>query len=178
MTKTTNYQLNQWEKSDRILMDDFNADNAIIDAALFSKLGRLQKIKEIPVDHDLSGSSDRRTVTVKLNDIDWDKWYLVAAILPCSGASRTDTMHIQFSNISVIGGTGGILAEGKPSSRGCVFLPMGRKENPIRGIALPTADIVVSESDFRSLTDMVFVYSGSESHTTGGTKIVLWGIPA
>ena len=31
---TTNYQLNQWAKSDRIMMDDFNADNAKIDAAL------------------------------------------------------------------------------------------------------------------------------------------------
>ena len=34
MTKTTNYQLNQWAKSDRIRMDDFNADNQKIDAAL------------------------------------------------------------------------------------------------------------------------------------------------
>ena len=34
MTKTTNYQLNQWAKSDRIRMDDFNADNTKIDAAL------------------------------------------------------------------------------------------------------------------------------------------------
>ena len=34
MTKTTNYQLNQWAKSDRLRMDDFNADNAKIDAAL------------------------------------------------------------------------------------------------------------------------------------------------
>ena len=31
---TTNYQLNQWAKSDRVMMDDFNADNAKIDAAL------------------------------------------------------------------------------------------------------------------------------------------------
>ena len=34
MTYTTNYQLNQWAKSDRVLMDDFNADNQKIDAAL------------------------------------------------------------------------------------------------------------------------------------------------
>ncbi len=34
MTKTTNYQLNQWAKSDLVMMDDFNADNAKIDAAL------------------------------------------------------------------------------------------------------------------------------------------------
>ena len=37
MTKTTNYQLNQWAKSDRIRMDDFNADNAKIDAALATR---------------------------------------------------------------------------------------------------------------------------------------------
>ena len=34
---TTNYQLNQWAKSDRIMMDDFNADNQKIDAALAAK---------------------------------------------------------------------------------------------------------------------------------------------
>ena len=34
MNHTTNYQLNQWEKTDRIMMDDFNADNQKIDAAL------------------------------------------------------------------------------------------------------------------------------------------------
>ena len=37
MTKTTNYQLNQWAKSDRVLMEDFNTDNAKIDAALAAK---------------------------------------------------------------------------------------------------------------------------------------------
>ena len=34
MTKTTNYQLNQWEKTDRIQMERFNEDNAAVDAAL------------------------------------------------------------------------------------------------------------------------------------------------
>ena len=34
MNHTPNYQLSQWAKSDRVLMDDFNADNAKIDAAL------------------------------------------------------------------------------------------------------------------------------------------------
>ena len=37
MTKTTNYQLNQWAKSDRLRMDDFNANNAKIEAALKSQ---------------------------------------------------------------------------------------------------------------------------------------------
>ena len=34
MNQTANYQLNQWEATDRILMSDFNSDNAKIDAAL------------------------------------------------------------------------------------------------------------------------------------------------
>ena len=36
MNKTANFQLTQWEKTDRIQMEDFNSDNAKIDAALKS----------------------------------------------------------------------------------------------------------------------------------------------
>ena len=32
--QTENYQLSQWEKPDKVQMEDFNADNAKIDAAL------------------------------------------------------------------------------------------------------------------------------------------------
>lgn len=34
MEKTPNYRLSQWAKTDRILMEDFNADNAAVEAAL------------------------------------------------------------------------------------------------------------------------------------------------
>ena len=34
MHQTANFQLNQWEATDRILREDFNADNAKLDAAL------------------------------------------------------------------------------------------------------------------------------------------------
>lgn len=33
---TPNYNLSQWERSDKVIMEDFNADNAKIDAALGS----------------------------------------------------------------------------------------------------------------------------------------------
>ena len=35
--QTPNYALSQWERTDKVLMEDFNADNAKIDAALKSK---------------------------------------------------------------------------------------------------------------------------------------------
>ena len=34
MQKTTNYQLNQWDKTDRIQMENFNEDNAKVDQVL------------------------------------------------------------------------------------------------------------------------------------------------
>ena len=34
MNYTENYQLNQWEETDRVLMEDFNSDNQKIEAAL------------------------------------------------------------------------------------------------------------------------------------------------
>ena len=37
MTKTTNYQLPKWEKTDRIQMKDFNDVTATLDAALAAK---------------------------------------------------------------------------------------------------------------------------------------------
>ena len=37
MQHTTNYNLNQWEAGDRVTREDFNADNAKIDAAIAAK---------------------------------------------------------------------------------------------------------------------------------------------
>jgi len=41
MTHTQNYNLSQWEKTDRILMENFNSDNAAIDAALAAHAAQL-----------------------------------------------------------------------------------------------------------------------------------------
>ena len=41
---TPHYNLSQWERNDRILMDDFNADNAKIDAALGVHAAELAKL--------------------------------------------------------------------------------------------------------------------------------------
>ena len=43
---TKNYSLSQWERSDKVLMDDFNADNAKIDAALGTLATRVSQKAE------------------------------------------------------------------------------------------------------------------------------------
>ena len=45
MNQTGNYQLNRWEKSDRILMEDFNRDNQLLDAALAELARKTQALQ-------------------------------------------------------------------------------------------------------------------------------------
>ena len=49
MNKTANFQLTQWEKTDRILMEEFNSDNEKIDTALKSNAdgvaGRMESFR-------------------------------------------------------------------------------------------------------------------------------------
>ncbi len=44
--KTANTKLNQWEKSDRIMMSDFNSDNQKLDAALKSLAGENAALRQ------------------------------------------------------------------------------------------------------------------------------------
>ena len=99
MTKTTNYQLNQWEKTDRILMEDFNADNAKVDAALKGQAEALaaeQAAREAgdaalaekstpQVLKTVTQPADSTLFTVDLSDIDWNQWRNVYICLEVSG---------------------------------------------------------------------------------------------
>ena len=42
MNRTTNYKLCQWERSDKVLMEDFNEDNAKLDAAIKGQANALE----------------------------------------------------------------------------------------------------------------------------------------
>ena len=50
MKQTQNYQLSQWEKTDRIQMEDFNGDNAKIEAALAAVDARLAILDRVMPD--------------------------------------------------------------------------------------------------------------------------------
>ena len=44
MNQTANYQLCQWDPTDRILMEDFNSDNSKIDTALAGLAGQISAV--------------------------------------------------------------------------------------------------------------------------------------
>ena len=64
--KTTNLELNQWEKTDPVRMEEFNADNAAIDAALAQCA--LVKLKTITL------TEDTTKLTVDLSDLSLDSF--------------------------------------------------------------------------------------------------------
>lgn len=65
---TEHYQFSQWERSDKVLMDDFNADNAKIDAALAGKAeaAAVESLQKTVAGHTsaLNGKGNCRICTV------------------------------------------------------------------------------------------------------------------
>ena len=51
MNHTQNYNLSQWEKSDKVLMEDFNGDNAKIDGALGSLAAEVEGLNKTLAGH-------------------------------------------------------------------------------------------------------------------------------
>ena len=87
MTKTTNYQLPKWEKTDRVQMKDFNDMTATLDAALKANADAiaetaaafpLVKIKEVTL------GSSTAAYTLDVSDVDFTQYHRIE--LYCSAA--------------------------------------------------------------------------------------------
>lgn len=85
MTKTEYYSLNQWTLSDRVRMEDFNHDNAQIDAALHALAGKnmITKLKTFTVSTRITGTT---IFTMDVSDINWSAWQYVYVDLALLGS--------------------------------------------------------------------------------------------
>lgn len=89
MQQTSNYQLNQWEGTDRILRTDFNADNAKIDAAIAAvrNLCPVEKLLETSI------TSTSTQADIDVSSIDLTAYRTLMIYLNCS--SNTTAARIQ-----------------------------------------------------------------------------------
>ncbi len=73
MKKTNKYQLSQWEKTDRLMMEDFNGDNAKLEAALAGHDNALAKLTSGKADtattNSLQTQINARATTAALNSL-------------------------------------------------------------------------------------------------------------
>lgn len=118
MNKTPNYQLNQWDKSDRIRMEDFNADNAKLEAALAQEanartegdtslqnsLGaELQAIRNLlPIVHlqSITTTSTSTKVDIDLSGIDWSAYPFILVRVDGKMSSSSASFYVRINNYS------------------------------------------------------------------------------
>ena len=96
MRKTANYQLNQWDPGDRILREEFNADNARIDAAIAAvKAGNYYELLA-----DVTTAQSCMQLDLDLSEIDFTRYsqLIVHPVL------YSDTVHVGYIRLNGIDG--------------------------------------------------------------------------
>ena len=182
MTKTTNYQLPKWEKTDRVQMKDFNDMTATLDEALHG-LAVSAEAAQAAADSEAAARAaaitalENKSIFVKLkettvtqtawsasvdvSDIDWSKWQYIFVDCSCPVESVTSNYMLRANSES------GEIITTFPGGQGIAPPPravLSVGKMPLRMAAKNVA--------YQSLTSLV--YAGAV-YNEGGT-ITVWGI--
>lgn len=202
MNYTQNYQLNQWEQSDRVLMEDFNSDNQKIEAALAAvRLELAESVAACPVVKLMDITVQEATAQIDLNleHIDLELYRtLIVELYPSVNSVQNTGICIKCNNLS------DIYHQNDTSSVGLSDFNMGANVQAslmCAHIALMAGGLVglpvhsywnkvdkyhyvdcldhacgttaVNKSTLQSLNLVVL---GSEKYLSSGTRIILRGV--
>ena len=180
MLQTTNYQLCQWEPSDRILRADFNRDNEKIDTALAAAAGQsiLRPIREIAI------TEEATTVRVQLDDIDWSQWQAVVIDAELLAEGTTGGINICIlgnTDLTVGGAHCSKYTTAETERRGpsrLILFCNGDARSPVNSLS-----IRYSGSTFYGLSQLFHAVSYLDyTHTNtvpkvfAGSKFQIWGV--
>lgn len=183
MNKTANFQLNQWEKTDRIMMEDFNRDNAAIDTALKSnadavaaetaareaadteldKKAGLQLIQTVPFPE--GGSSADKPLTIQ-----WSDWAIVLAVYQEPSDGRSYTLSFTTANAKVHP----IIYNGPDVQTCALYFPLYDQSRPVRGL-LWSAEKLSYTTTYEALTG-IQLKADTDSGSIAGAKVTFYGI--
>ena len=109
-SQTPNYNLNQWSKDDRVLMEDFNADNAKIDAAIGAVAAKAASLAAEKADKaaldavaaacpyvkllDYTSTAAVTRLDVDVYGIDFTPYHKIELFYETPNASAETTMHV------------------------------------------------------------------------------------
>ena len=105
MRETSNYKLSQWEKTDRIEMEDFNADNSKVDAALAGLAEQLaSKASQADLPWVKIGEATLKATTqqVRVTIPNVEQYSCFFLIFDVSGSSETGLLWQGMSNYTTI----------------------------------------------------------------------------
>ena len=121
MKKTNKYQLSQWEKADRIMMEDFNSDNAKVEAALTAHDNALAGKADISTTNALQtqvNAKADKTVTTSLQAQVNSKTAIVTGSYTGNGGKQT--IYLGFAPKAVL-----FIARGGPTNVASIYLSYG-----------------------------------------------------
>ena len=183
MNKTANFQLNQWEKTDRIMMEDFNRDNAAIDTALkgnadavaaetaareaadtaLGKKAGLQLIQTVPFPE--GGSSADKPLTIQ-----WSDWAIVLAVYQEPSDGRSYTLSFTTANAKVHP----IIYNGPDVQTCALYFPLYDQSRPVRGL-LWSAEKLSYTTTYEALTG-IQLKADTDGGSIAGAKVPFYGI--
>ena len=174
MEYTTNYQLTQWDESDRILRADFNRDNARTEAAILDRLGPVEVIQQV----ELSRDSTLSDAVIDLTDLDWDAWSFVAVEFLGSLSGPADYMLYMDFTGAPLTGYPGAAATLTPRPGLVVLLPCRDASRTVRLLSFPGGELGTSTSAYSALQTVHLAanYTGILSYLQGSASLTLYGI--
>lgn len=183
LNTTDNYQLNQWEGTDRILRTDFNKDNLKTDDAvaelretvdaLAPKAG-LQLIRE----GTLGGDSAEHDLA--LTDIDWNQWKAVyIEVEPYAEKNEGVVFSLNGKNNSMSFVNANTTPPGTIGARNRVLIilyPMFDKNRCItaQSLGVDTHEGMTLSSAFKDLTRL-YIYTTFDAIVYGSSIYKIWG---
>ena len=95
---TENYQLSQWEESDRVLMEDFNSDNQKIEEAIVTVREAIYMEKLA----DLSIPADATQYDIAMRGIDLTQYYRLELYVtpPFTSGDYAGTIYLRINGLS------------------------------------------------------------------------------
>lgn len=173
MRQTDNCQLNQWESTDRILMEDFNSDNAKLDAALAQlRVGADRAGTTLLASAALSAAANY--LSLSLADVDWSQYSTVTITYQYT-ASSTNSISVVLGP-QQIGTLAGVPNAGLTRSAAAVveLYPMF-DETHIIACSTTGMTPVEEPTVFRVPYSNIQLTSLSGLSMAAGTTIQVWG---
>ena len=182
MNYTQNYQLNQWEASDRVLREDFNSDNRKIDAAIAACRARdPQLLKSLTISNDTS------QIDIDVSDIDFDHWHTILLRLEIFGTGEMRLCSNQsysefFNQFSVFDSTTDCLSKFPARAAGqcheISFFPLCDKRRLITALTLSDTVLLGCnyQLSYENLTTLTIFPKEPKQMLGAGSTITLYGL--
>ena len=183
MNKTENLKLNVWEKSDPILVGDFNENFAAIDDAI-GKAGKLIKLKEYVVE------SDTKQFDVDVSDINWAEWQEVYIDVYVTSATENsgnisllpNGQNVGYTQTLGVNGSAngniGYFSMSQIQNRSAVrisFLSMQSPNHPVQTMIRQAGHFQCGFCKDYKLSDIKKITLNATQAIKSGSKVIFWG---